>query len=492
MLDVYGTLNPRVSVSHLSLKATILREMDRGEDAEQVYLDLLSTYPWVEQPRRELIGLFLLNGGAEYAASRLEKLYEQEPWQDWIPSALVDLYIQLENIPALQAQLEELELRSPENRGLRLNAARALVRNRAWDAAEALITPALTWSGEDGDDARYLYAHLAFTQEHYEEAAERFGAIEEGSSSYVDALIRRAFSLGQVDRLDEAVSEIEAYLEVHPEASDVRFALGAIYEEAERFAEAVATFDALLAQEPDHVDGIAQRAVSLNAMGRTDEAVAELKTAMARLPGHLRLHEVLAGLYADAQRFDEAVSVLQDALRISADDFELRFQLATVMDQAGRKQEAISQMKLLLERYPDNADILNFIGYTYAELGIELSEAEIMIRKALEQEPENGYILDSLGWVFYKQAEYDRAAEILERAVALSDREPVIVEHLADAYTKTGRSPEALALYRYALSQMTEDENANAEDIARVNLKIVALLEQGIHPETPPVLTAAQ
>ena len=59
-------------------------------------------------------------------------------------------------------------------------------------------------------------------------------------------------------------------------------------------------------------------------------------------------------------------------------------------------------MEKVLEIDPNNAEALNFIGYSYADRGINLDEAEKMIVRALEIKPDNGYMMDSLGWVYFK------------------------------------------------------------------------------------------
>jgi len=60
-------------------------------------------------------------------------------------------------------------------------------------------------------------------------------------------------------------------------------------------------------------------------------------------------------------------------------------------------------MKKVLEIDPDNAETLNFIGYSYAERGINLDEAESMLLRAIELKPGNGYFIDSLGWLYFKK-----------------------------------------------------------------------------------------
>ena len=69
----------------------------------------------------------------------------------------------------------------------------------------------------------------------------------------------------------------------------------------------------------------------------------------------------------------------------------------------GDNATAMRYMEDILKMEPDNAGALNFIGYSFAEKGINLDRAEELIKKALEKRPDDGYIIDSLGWVFYNK-----------------------------------------------------------------------------------------
>lgn len=91
-------------------------------------------------------------------------------------------------------------------------------------------------------------------------------------------------------------------------------------------------------------------------------------------------------------------------------------------------------MKRTLELNPDHADAHNYLGYLYAEIGINLDEALEHVKKALESEQNNGFFLDSLGWVYYKKGLYDKAIEELEKAILLVPPDPVIFDHLGDVY----------------------------------------------------------
>jgi tetratricopeptide (TPR) repeat protein len=143
--------------------------------------------------------------------------------------------------------------------------------------------------------------------------------------------------------------------------------------------------------------------------------------------------------------------------------------------EAGDEEKALAVMNEVLERDPDHASALNYVGYTWAEQGERLDEAENMIRRAIDLRPDDGYIADSLGWVLYQRGlkllaagrepdareAFSAAIEQLERASELLDRgDPIITRHLGDAYRSVLRFDDALAAYRRALDLDPEEEDA--------------------------------
>ena len=87
--------------------------------------------------------------------------------------------------------------------------------------------------------------------------------------------------------------------------------------------------------------------------------------------------------------------------------------------------------------------MLNYLGYSWIDQGINLDEGMHMIRRAVEQRPDDGYIVDSLGWAYFRIGNYDEAVKQLERAVELKPEDPTINDHLGDAYWRVGRTLEA-------------------------------------------------
>jgi len=124
--------------------------------------------------------------------------------------------------------------------------------------------------------------------------------------------------------------------------------------------------------------------------------------------------------------------------------------------------KAEADFKRVLAIEPDNADALNYLGYTWVDRGENLTEAFEMIRKAVELEPNSGAITDSLGWAHYKLGQYQEAKKQLEDAVALSPSSATIIDHLGDVYWKLGRFREAGYQWERALEfEPTDEERAN-------------------------------
>ena len=120
-------------------------------------------------------------------------------------------------------------------------------------------------------------------------------------------------------------------------------------------------------------------------------------------------------------------------------------------EKQGQFDDAVNAFRRVIALDPKHAEAYNYVGYMYAERGQNLDEAVTLIGKALELEPENGYFIDSLGWAYYQQGKYADALRELKRAVDRTKEDPVILEHLGDAYLKNGLDNEALVAWEKAL-----------------------------------------
>jgi tetratricopeptide (TPR) repeat protein len=109
------------------------------------------------------------------------------------------------------------------------------------------------------------------------------------------------------------------------------------------------------------------------------------------------------------------------------------------------------QLKKTLRLDTNHVDALNYLGYTYAERGINLDEALELIKKAVKLAPERGYIRDSLGWVYFKKDMHNDALREIKKAAETMKDDPVVFEHLGDVYMKLDNKKAAMDAWEKSL-----------------------------------------
>ena len=209
-------------------------------------------------------------------------------------------------------------------------------------------------------------------------------------------------------------------------------------------------------------------------LGEKDQARRVLDDLRTLAPQREEIYLTESYFFEEENLWDRAIKALQAGLSKVDRPAEIYYRLAVLYEKTNNREESIKNIKKVLELDPENPDAQNFLGYSYAETGANLNEAEKLVKAALRTKPESGHIIDSLGWIYYKKGEFDKAAAELERARKIMPQDGTVAEHLADAYVRLKRYREALRLYRQA-----EDlENADVIQL-RKKIKKLEQLQQG-------------
>lgn len=165
--------------------------------------------------------------------------------------------------------------------------------------------------------------------------------------------------------------------------------------------------------------------------------------------------ESIGRILGNEERWADAIEVYTDMIEETGpevrDDWRLYFARAVAYERSKQWDAAEADLMHALELEPDQPEVLNYLGYSWIDRGINLTEGRIMIERAVEARPDAGFIVDSLGWVHYRLGNYEQAVTALERAVALEPGDPTINDHLGDALWRVGRRIEARFQWRHAL-----------------------------------------
>jgi tetratricopeptide (TPR) repeat protein len=155
--------------------------------------------------------------------------------------------------------------------------------------------------------------------------------------------------------------------------------------------------------------------------------------------------------FSRAQQFDSAVVWLDTLWRTDTLDSRVQFSLASSLERARHFDRAVDLFRRIIAREPNNDLALNYLGYMYADSGINLDESLSLIERALKQAPTNGAYLDSDGWVLYRLGRYQEAEVQIRKALELMQSDPTIHDHLGDILAALGRRDEAVVHWRRAL-----------------------------------------
>jgi tetratricopeptide (TPR) repeat protein len=213
------------------------------------------------------------------------------------------------------------------------------------------------------------------------------------------------------------------------------------------------------------------RARVLNALGRDKQVVDMLKTATQKWPRRVDYWTSLGDAQRNTEKFEDAIVSYTKSIELTGTpkeaDWGLYFVRGIAYERLKKWELAEADLKKSLELKPNQATVLNYLGYSWLERKTNLEEATKMIELALEQRPSDGAIIDSLGWSFFLRGDIPAAVEKLEEALSSVPNDPTVNEHLGDAYWLQGRMIEARHRWQAAL-----DAEPEAAQLERLNGKL--------------------
>ncbi|MBV2142503.1 tetratricopeptide repeat protein [Falsochrobactrum sp. TDYN1] len=319
------------------------------------------------------------------------------------------------------------------------------------------------------------------------EAGQKFGRLVETAQQGVAEAL---YTLGTAINRGGAEAFAKLYLQMsmplRPDYDATLYQLGDISAKLRQPEKAIEYYGQVPEKSPYRRDAEMQRALNLADSEQTEKAIAQLKTLLERDKTDMRAYLALGGVYAQDKNFAEAAKVYDAAVGQIATperkDWPLFYQRGIAHERLKEWDQAEPSFKKALELYPDQPQVLNYLGYSWVDMGINLDEALDMIRKAVELRPQDGYIVDSLGWAYYRLGRYDDAVVELEKAVKLRPEDPTINDHLGDAYWRTDRQLEATFQWNHAIAGKPEPE-----ELAKIEEK----LKKGLAPEPAPTKAEA-
>jgi tetratricopeptide (TPR) repeat protein len=443
-------IDPNDIESHLLLAELYFISGDRASEQKE-YEIALGLDPLQQRVRMTLASILIRNGFFSAAMEHLDELIRQNPGLTIAYYYRGRVQVELGNYQeAEQEYLHTLELDDSMEPALFDLASLYQMENRFEEAI--LLYEKLTSLYPTNRIAKErliaLYNSLGQTDNTTKLLEDIKRSSEPGDP------IRQILALYYLrqGKLADAIAELDLIVTVWPKDSRSRYYLAIAYEENVEPERAFDHFKMIQKGSDYFINSQIHMAYILDARGESEEAINVIRRAIEADNKNVELYMMLASMLELKMEYDDALEVISQGLKYDDKNIELIFRLGVVLDKLGDNEGSITQMRRVLEIDPDNADSLNYIGYTYADKGVNLDEAMDLIQKALKIKPDSAYIIDSLGWVYYQKGLYDEALDSLEKAFALLPDDPTITEHLGDVYLKKSYFQRSLEMYKKALT----------------------------------------
>lgn len=308
--------------------------------------------------------------------------------------------------------------------------------------------------------------------------------VDSAQAGAAEALYGIGASLTRRGGEDLALVYLQLALYLRPHHALALLSLGDLYESVKKPQMAVNVYERVPANSPLKRNAQIQLATDLDAVDRSEEALKILRTVIAEDPKDIEAIVALGNIERARKKFEDCAGTYSKAIEANEDqkpNWVLHYFRGICEERSKQWPKAEADLKKALSLQPEQAHVLNYLGYSWVDQGINLDEGMAMIRRAVEQRPDDGFIVDSLGWAYYRIGDYDNAVKNLERAIELKPEDPTINDHLGDAYWRVGRTLEARFQWQHAKDLKPEPEELP---------KIEAKLRDGLPEDTSSAAAA--
>ena len=267
---------------------------------------------------------------------------------------------------------------------------------------------------------------------------------------------------------DKAVPLLIALLGKYIDDPEIHFFLGCSYAELEKPDEARFEFEKALALKEDYFEAwehlyfLAVREKDL------DAALSVARRFADKFPDYEGAWRLVGSILTLRKQFVAAQTALSKAVALDSADASAWFDLGSCFERNNDVSHAAAAFRKVLQLLPADPAASNYLGYMWADRGMKLDSAKILLESALSREPNNGAYLDSYGWILFRMGDNERAFEYIGKALARIHNDPEVFEHMGDILDQRNDADGALQAYEKCLEYNPDDQDQIRRKILRL------------------------
>ncbi|MFY9552051.1 MAG: tetratricopeptide repeat protein, partial [Thermoanaerobaculia bacterium] len=475
VLDELTELAGQPAIQRLTAEAKA--KSGRWRQAEAIYRELWRADPADRDIAAALIDLYEDEDKLDEALAVLADLQHRDPTNSAVSERIVLDLARAGRFAEAEERARQLTASRPENRaGQRLLATVLFERGRAEEGEKVLR--ALIEADPDDLLTRRALASELVRERRFDEARKMYGELAKAAGEdprKADTRTASAVELGFIAYLQKDWAKARSLLgpvalangKVVSRAARV---LLAVDRDGEDFRDGLTRAHAFAAADPREPEWAAAAGEFAVRTGQKAEGEKQLEALGAS--GDIDKMTAAADAYGRLKNYDAAVRIARAALAIRPQNAEVMFRLASSLERGSNPAEAEKVFLELLAERPNDAAAQNYLGYMWADKGVQLDRARELLEKAVAREPRNAAYLDSLGWVYFRLGKLDSAEKNLREAARREPSDPTISEHLGDLVMKQGDLQGAVRQWERALELKSEDADRVREKLRRARAPV--------------------
>ena len=306
-------------------------------------------------------------------------------------------------------------------------------------------------------EIRLQYARALLEQKQYSQSRAEFQRLSDENPDNPDLAYAIALISLQLNDLQSAETELRLALDKGKKDQDtVQYYLGQLSEAKKDGAEAIAHYRGVKGGEFLPAAQI-RLAYLLSKSGQLAEARQILnRVTVSNDQQRAQIALIDAQLLGDAKQYAEAYQVLQSAAGKMPGNPDLLYATGMMADKVGKPEVFEKMMREVIRISPDYAQAYNALGYGMLERNERIPEAVGLVEKALQLAPDDASIMDSVGWGYFRSGKLDDSVNMLRRAFA-GNPDPEIAAHLGEVLWVRGDKSEAKKVWQDSLKANPEN-----------------------------------
>ncbi|HLE94544.1 MAG TPA: tetratricopeptide repeat protein, partial [Sulfuricaulis sp.] len=359
---------------------------------------------------------------------------------------------------ALDAVDEALKRRSNWEEAALLKA-RILLSKKEVQKARAFYESFLS-DNRGATTLRVNYARFLIDQKEWEKAYAEFKRVAADAPNDADTIYAVGLLALQNNHLDEAKNYLIQALKLRPENDQARLYLGQVAEQAKQYAEAIARYREI--EEGEYFfEAQTRLGVVIAKQGDLDGARRQLDGIDAQNdPQRVQVALAFEQILREAKLYREALEKMNVAIQHVPGDKDLLYARALLAEKLDMFDLTERDLREILKTDPKNANALNALGYTLTDRTTRFQEALDLLRQAIALKPDDAFILDSMGWLQYRLGNNVEAVKYLKRALEIRN-DAEIAAHLGEVLWVMGNRQEAENIWNRALRETPDSEALN-------------------------------